>query len=126
MDEKDPTGRNPHDPGAKLDEGKPLAGILADFGLALLAVVDIGTHGAIKYTRCGWETVPDGFQRYTDAMWRHLLKERYRKTDPDSGMLHAAHLAWNALARLELCLRERLAEEVDLALRNEDHSDIGG
>jgi hypothetical protein len=27
--------------------------------------------------------------------------------DPDSGLLHAAHTAWGALARLELILREK-------------------
>ena len=104
--ETDPTGRRPSDPGAKLDEGKVLAGVLSDFSLALLAVAQIGTFGAAKYSRGGWQHVPEGYQRYTDALWRHLLAERHGGTDPDSGLLHQAHLAWNALARLELMLRE--------------------
>jgi len=103
---KDPNGINPHEPGAKLDAGKPLAGILMDFSLALRAVVDVGTFGARKYSRGGWQHVEDGITRYTDALWRHLLDEGCEQYDRESGLLHAAHLAWNALARLELILRE--------------------
>lgn len=105
--ESDPTGRDPHEPGAKLDAGKTMAGVLGDFSLALMSVADVGTFGAIKYSRGGWQSVDNGFERYTDAMWRHLIKERHEPVDADSNLLHAAHLAWNALARLELLLREK-------------------
>ena len=51
--------------------------------------------------------MPDGIARYSDAMMRHILKEgKGETTDPDSKMLHAAHTAWGALARLELMLRD--------------------
>ncbi len=106
MTELDPNGKGAHDAGSKLDAGKVFAGVIGDFGMALLAVADVGTFGAKKYTRHGWEVVPDGRARYTDAMWRHLLKEGQEPTDVDSGLLHEAHMAWNALARLELRLRE--------------------
>lgn len=106
MTEADPTGRSANEPGAKLDAGKPLAGVLMDFSLALLAVADVGTFGARKYSRGGWQHVPEGVTRYTDALWRHLLAERHEPHDQDSGLLHAAQTAWNALARLELMLRE--------------------
>lgn len=99
---------NQHEPGAKLDEGKAKARLTyLDFPRAQLAVAAIGTFGADKYTERGWEQVPDGFERYTDAMLRHLLSEGSGELrDPESNMLHAAHAAWNALARLELMLRE--------------------
>ena len=103
--EHDPTGRDPHAPGAKLDGGKILAGILSDFSLALQEVAKVGTFGAQKYSRGGWQEVPHGEQRYFDALWRHLLAERHEPVDKDSGLVHQAHLAWNALARLELMLR---------------------
>ena len=106
MKEKDPNGINQHEAGAKLDANKPLAGVLGDFSLALLEVARVGTFGANKYTRGGWQSVPDGVIRYSDALWRHLLAERHEPNDSDSGLLHAAHLAWNALSRLELILRE--------------------
>jgi hypothetical protein len=107
--ESDPTGRSAHEAGAKLDSGKPLAGVLGDFSLALLEVAKVGTHGAEKYSRGGWQSVPEGVTRYSDAMWRHLLAERHEEMD-GSGLRHAAHLAWNALARLELMLRGESAD----------------
>jgi hypothetical protein len=106
--EADPTGRGQHEPGAKLDGGKVRAGlVLGGFARALLEVAKVGTFGAAKYTDNGWRSVPNGQQRYTDALYRHLLKEAQGvEEDADSHMLHAAHTAWNALARLELMLME--------------------
>lgn len=106
MKERDPHGKDPKkELGAKLDQGKPLAGVVGDFGLALLAISEVGTFGIKKYARGSWEKVPEGRQRYEDAMWRHLLKEKTELFDMDSGLLHEAHFAWCALARLELKLR---------------------
>jgi hypothetical protein len=98
----------PHQPGAKLDAGKPRMGlVLNGFCHALLAVGRVGTWGAAKYTDDGFLKVPDGVKRYTDAMYRHLLAEASGEADdPESELSHAAHTAWNALARLELMLRE--------------------
>lgn len=96
-----------HEPGTKLDDGKPKSGILGDFSRALNAVAEIGTFGAEKYSRGGWQHVDNGIERYSDAMWRHLLAECSNELDDESGMKHAAHLAWNALARLDLMIREQ-------------------
>lgn len=95
--------------GVKYDGGKPaiFRGALSYFPRAIEAVAEISTFGARKYAWKGWETVPDGFDRYSDALVRHLIKEGQGEIlDPDSELLHAAHTAWNALARLELQLRE--------------------
>ena len=105
--ESDPNGIDQHDLGAKTDSGKPDASLLLYFGHALTAVSEVGTHGARKYTRGGWQTVTDGQNRYTAAMLRHLLKENYEVMDSDLPVMHAAQVAWNALARLELMLREK-------------------
>ena len=96
-----------HVPGAKDDKAKPMAGVLLDFSRALQTVVDVGTYGAKKYTRGSWAVVPEGSQRYLDAMMRHLLA---MDVDPDgldkeTGLPHLAHAAWNALAVLELQAR---------------------
>jgi hypothetical protein len=107
MTEHDPTGRNAKDPGSKLDAGKPRCSlVLGGFAAALEQVAKVGTFGANKYTDNGWKTVPNGEERYTDALYRHLLKESQgEQCDADSNLLHAAHTAWNALARLELMLK---------------------
>lgn len=93
----------------KYDGGKPALwrGVFEYFPRAIQAVGDISTFGARKYAWAGWEGVEDGIARYSDAMVRHLAKEGTGETfDPDSGLLHAAHAAWGAMARLELILRE--------------------
>lgn len=103
--ETDPNGLLPSESGAKLDYGKIKASLLLDFGLALKEVAKVCTYGANKYSMGGWQYVPNGIERYSDALWRHLLAEKYSRVDSESELLHAAHLAWNALARLELMLR---------------------
>lgn len=104
--EADPKGIDVHAPGAKLDDGKPRVELLQDFGLALLEVAKVATFGAAKYSDGGWIEVDDGINRYTGALGRHLLEEKYCPVnEKDGGMLHAAQIAWNALARLELMLR---------------------
>ena len=108
-----------HAPGAKLDGGKPDASLLQFFARALLEVAWVGTYGQRKYTRGGWQDVPDGRTRYSAAMLRHYFDELVSGTfDTDEYMdrpdmaefkgtiRHDAQVAWNALARLELALRE--------------------
>lgn len=107
--EIDPNGKDPHQAGAKLDGGKiPLwRGVARYFSKALTAVGAISFFGSQKYTWGGWKTVEDGEDRYTDALLRHLLAEADgERYDPETKMLHAAQVAWNALARLELMLKE--------------------
>ncbi len=115
--ECDPNGTKQHEMGAKLDAHKAKSGVLGDFGRALMAVSEVGTFGIKKYARGSWQHVPNGVERYTDALWRHLLQENKESTDPDSGLPHEFHVAWNALARLELLLRER---EVNINLHTTD------
>jgi Domain of unknown function (DUF5664) len=98
-----------HVPGAKLDTGKVRPSlILNGMARALYAVSEVGTFGAIKYTDGGWVHVPNGFARYEDAQQRHALARAKGEThDPESKLLHLQHEAWNALAKLDLYLREQ-------------------
>ena len=107
MTESDPHGTDQHSAGAKLDAGKIRVGlVLGNFPRALWKVSEVGTFGAAKYTDNGWLEVPDAEARYTDAQLRHYLKACMGEShDPDSGLEHLAHEAWNVLARLELELR---------------------
>lgn len=110
MAERDPNGLQANQPGAKLDAGKPRLGlVLMGFSNALRLVGEVGTYGADKYTDGGWLQVQKGAERYTDAMFRHLLSEastaELEANDAESGLPHAAHAAWNALARLELMIQ---------------------
>ena len=109
--ERDPNGIAAGVAGAKLDAGKvPVTqGSIHYFPRALTAVAELSYIGAKKYSWKGWEKVPDGIRRYGNAMGRHEFKieDDYTRIDPDTGVLEATAVAWNALARLELILREQ-------------------
>lgn len=108
--EKDPNGTDLKAGGAKADSGKPpiYQGAVGYFPRALRALAHVSLVGSRKYSWRGWETVPDGFNRYSDALVRHLVAERCDgELDSDTGCYHAALVAWNACARLELMLREK-------------------
>lgn len=111
--EVDPNGIGQHEAGAKLDSGKvDMALIFDGMPRALIAVGEVGTFGAAKYTRDGWQSVPEGERRYRAAQDRHRLKRFYEgEYDSDSKLLHLSHAAWNALAELELLLRRMDKEE---------------
>ncbi len=108
--EKDPHGKSEREPGAKFDEGKsPVTrGALHYFPRAIRAIARLSAIGAKKYSWKGWESVPDGINRYSDAIGRHELaiEGDFTKRDPDTGVLEATAVAWNAMARLELILRK--------------------
>lgn len=112
--EKDPNGKSPKEAGAKLDAGKsPIyRGLLDYFPRACLSVAAVSEAGAKKYAWKGWESVPDGINRYSDALGRHIVNESIEgPLDPD-GFLHKACVAWNSLAALELYLRDKESNAV--------------
>lgn len=106
--ETDPTGRSRNAPGAKLDAGKVRPSLVIEgMARAIWAISEVATFGAAKYTPGGWVEVPNGQERYADAGYRHILKRAMGEvTDPESRLLHLAHEAWNAMAELDLALRE--------------------
>ena len=91
----DPTGRDAHEPGAKLDAGKiRLALVMSGFAPALMEVGRVGTYGANKYTPNGWKDVPQAMERYQDAMLRHMTAYwGGEKDDPESSsrISHTLH-----------------------------------
>jgi hypothetical protein len=105
-----------------MDDGKlpVVRGVIQRFPKALAEVARVSQLGCIKYSAkigdMGYLGVEDGIGRYTDAVGRHILAEQiegpvnteYGGKLPPDGMkvLHAAQTAWNALARLELQIRE--------------------
>jgi len=93
----------------KHDEGKPMVGLMMDdFSLALMEVAKVSTFGIEKYKERGsWKKVQDASNRYEDALCRHSLQ---KGRDNESGLLHKAHRAWNALAVLELELMKNQEE----------------
>ena len=97
-----------HEPGAKLDKGKPDVGLVfACFPDAICLVAEVSSFGEKKYSLFGWESVPDALRRYWSALGRHMLNcskgvfmKRFAR-DPESGINELASVAWNALAVLQ-------------------------
>lgn len=92
----------------KDDTGKsPIyRGVLSYFPAAVAGVASVSAFGATKYAWNGWLHVPDGFNRYSDGLVRHLTSEAAGEVlDSESGLNHDLHAAWNALARAELRIR---------------------
>lgn len=84
-------------------------GVFAYFANALQAVGAISKFGCVKHNEgkmpTKWREYP--LATYSDALARHITEEAKGVLyDPESRMLHAAHVAWNAFARLELLLAE--------------------
>ena len=109
--ERDPDGLDPSAPGAKLDDGKPTYSLL--FGQcrdALAAVNGVMEYGARKYSVGGWVHVEDGERRYTEALIRHVLAELAGEVVDESGLMHDAQVACNALFRLQLRIDREKSE----------------
>lgn len=107
MAQEDPDGIDQHAPGAKLDKGKQRPSLIFDsMPRALAGVVAVGTFGAAKYSDGGWLEVERGIDRYRDAQLRHESAiARGELVDPESGLPHDWHRAWNVLAQVELKAR---------------------
>lgn len=104
---KDIEPHSPKEQGIKYDENKPrLAEMIQDFALPLEALCRVWEFGADKYDKSNWKFVEDGERRYTNALLRHIVKEDQSLYDKESHLLHAAHVAWNAIARLHFILQD--------------------
>jgi hypothetical protein len=70
-------------------------------------IVKVYHAGAKKYGENTWQNLPDGYNRYKGAMFRHLvLHEKGEVFDEETGCRHLAQVAWNAIAMLHCCLTQ--------------------
>lgn len=80
-------------------------------------VVEIYTFGAKKYKENSWQNLPNGYQRYKAALFRHITAyEKGEVYDSESGCMHLAHAAWNAIAMLYLGMRAETDSDIEKAL----------
>lgn len=87
----------------KFDGGKLYASLpFLDFPDAIQELIKVSTFGANKYARHSWKDVSQADMRYEDALARHFLSQYFEAKDSESGISHKAHLAWNALATLQM------------------------
>lgn len=94
--------------GTKYDQDKPrFAEMIIDFKEPLQELCKVWEFGANKYSKSNWKLVENGKDRYTNALLRHLIAEEDKLTDDETELYHAAHIAFNALARMYFILKER-------------------
>ena len=87
--------------GVKLDKDKPEYGtMLMDYASVLKEVYKVFKFGKDKYGLGNWKSVENGEERFTNALIRHLFAEQSEITDKETNLLHATHVAVNALYRL--------------------------
>jgi len=86
------------------------------FPRAVKAVAEVARAGDEKHngTVRSYLGIDNGHQEYSEAMTRHMFDEIIEgEVDPEDGGLHAAKIAWNALARLEIQLEHQHGQPVD-------------
>lgn len=94
--------------GIKYDTAKPAVGeMIKDFAPAIREIARVWKFGAGKYGKSNWKELEDAENRYTNAMVRHLLAEEENMFDDESHLLHASHVAWNAIVRLWFILLKK-------------------
>ncbi len=73
----------------------------------LKEVARVLTAGAKKYGANNWQNLDDGYNRYLGAMLRHLTEvQQGNIIDSDTGCLHIAQVACNALFMLHFKMKE--------------------
>lgn len=98
--------------GIKYDNGKPRLGeMIKDFSEPLKEICKVWSFGADKYSKGNWKLVENAEDRYTNALIRHLVAENTEGYDKESKILHAAHVAWNAIARLHFIIKSKRENE---------------
>lgn len=110
-----PIGSLPFNPSTdRRKDGKVRFDLLVqDMPRALEALAKVMTWAIEEkgYVEHDWLNVPDAIKEYHGALHRHDNKEMKGIThDHESKFHHAAHVAWNAMARVELILREEEAK----------------
>lgn len=84
-------------------------------------IVRVYTAGANKYGANKWQNLPDGYQRYKAALFRHLLEyEKGNWLDNETNCIHLAQVAWNAIAMLHIAKQNMKNNERTICSKKED------
>lgn len=103
--------------GLKLDDNKPMVGTLVQvFPRALMEIGRCIEKGQEKYPQVdNWKRVINPIPRYQNSLMRHLIKHNMGIiNDRDDNLLHLSHMAWNALAMLELYLEQQQIDKKEV------------
>lgn len=99
--------------GTRYSKGKPKMTNSPFDGLWMVA--EVSEYGAKKYAPLDWEN-GQSFSTLLSSGFRHFIKALRDplSRDPESGLLHIAHCAWNVLALLSFISQGRETELDDI------------
>lgn len=98
--------------GLKYDTGKPrIFEMLEDFKEPMIEIAKVWAFGADKYEKHNWAYVDNAIDRYSNALLRHMLEGETK--DDESELLHASHVAWNAIVRLYFIIQKQKEKAVE-------------
>lgn len=90
----------------RYNDNKPELHRIMQFDEALDMLAAVMAQGAIKYDDGNWLHGNKPDREYIDSMLRHLSAHvNNYPYDAETGCMHLAHVAWNALACLRLNYR---------------------
>ena len=82
--------------------------------LTIEEIVKVYTAGAKKYAPNNWMHLGHGYEPYKAALFRHICEfERGNWRDADTGCIHLAQVAWNAIAMLHIEMEKRKENKTD-------------
>ena len=82
--------------------------------LTIEEIVKVYTAGAQNYAPNNWMHLANGYERYKAALFRHICEfERGNWRDADTGCIHLAQVAWNAIAMLHIEMEKRNENKTD-------------
>ena len=97
--------------GVRADRAKPQvnSGVFEYFPEAIEIVARVSEYGTTKYgielSAKNWRKLDSAIERIENSLARHVIRPS-RRLD-ESGLPHIAHVAWNALAILQLIIEEK-------------------
>lgn len=96
--------------GARFNQGKAPLSYVLEMPNAIEGVSSVAAFGAIKYARNNYKKGLDHVE-IVNSLMRHLAKYMNGEdVDPESGLPHVDHVAWNAMALSEMT---RIHPELD-------------
>ena len=90
-------------------------------------IVKVYHAGSKKYGDNLWQNLPNAYNRYKAAMFRHLVEhEKGNLFDEETGCRHLAQVAWNAIAMLYASKHEVMEKYMDDLVETELNMSVHG
>lgn len=112
----------PQDTKVDVEKSKPFAFFLHQFPLSIEEVARLMETSMYRHSYEGWRHIPGGYDRYTEAFLRHVMKEaKDEEWNSEDECYEIISTLANALIRAELFLIEK--KNYEIKTRSGDNGD---